>query len=332
MGATYIDPVFLMHYPHDPPVCDYRSVVNAAGTAVIFERWKDPQPGNQNPRYVLYQVNLMNDATQAPFLNGTPALNISTRPDWSWATRQVAFCNGKGIWTVGDDGSNPALLKNTAGMIYPAWFPSAQRLAVMNNAASASPSPNTTTIDRKGKTITPAVAGSGLWAGMPSVNPIHPNLIVFAGQNVQSGGTYNQDQNYIWLVDTSLNPLQPVPLELGAPTSGNFQSQWQGRAPWWSPDGIWVVFESYRARPPSTERPEGRYAIYLYDYKVQPHAGTQVTDPKWNMNHAKWFPNGFPRGPSGGKTLVVASYQPGSAGPPAWPYGIASLNVSSIVG
>lgn len=88
MSATFIDPVFLMRYPQDPPVCDYRSVVNASGTEVIFERWVNAQPGHQNPHFVLYQVNLMNDATQAPFLNGTPALNISTRPDWSWATRQ----------------------------------------------------------------------------------------------------------------------------------------------------------------------------------------------------------------------------------------------------
>ncbi len=66
---------------------------------------------------------------------------------------------------------------------------------------------------------------------------------------------------------------------------------------------------------------------YLYDYGDQPQAGTQVTDPKWNMNHAKWYPNGFRRGPSGNKTLVVASYLPGSAGSPACRYGIANLNV-----
>jgi hypothetical protein len=44
MSATYVDPVFVMTCPQDPPVCDYRSVVNAAGTAVIFERWAYPQP------------------------------------------------------------------------------------------------------------------------------------------------------------------------------------------------------------------------------------------------------------------------------------------------
>jgi WD40-like Beta Propeller Repeat len=122
-----------------------------------------------------------------------------------------------------------------------------------------------------------------------------------------------------------------VPLETGAPSSGNFNPNWQARAPWWSPDGHWVAFESYRESPPTKEHPKGQYAIYLYQYGGSNRA-TQVTDPAWNMNHAKWYPNGFPSGPSGNPTLVVASFQLGSGGTPAWPYGIANLDVSSIVG
>ncbi|MGH6796640.1 MAG: TolB family protein [Methylocella sp.] len=331
MGATYIDPVFLMSYPQD--VCDYRCVVNAQGTAVIFERWANPQRG-KSASYVLYQLDLtQNGATPAPFLRGTQVPNISTRPDWSWYKGQVAFSNGKGISIVGFNGINPVLLNKTEGMSYPAWFPLAQLLAVMNNNATpAVPCPNTTKINLAGTPAT-ALAGPGLWAGMPSVNPISPNLIAFAGQNVQEGGSYNQDQNYIWLVntDTSLNSLNPKPLEQGAPSSGSFNPSWQGRAPWWSPDGNWVAFESNRASPPSSEHPKGQYAIFVY----RPGGGNpavQVTDPKWNMNHAKWYPNGFPGGPSGDKKMVVASYQPGSAGSPAWPWGIVSLDVASIVG
>jgi hypothetical protein len=201
----------------------------------------------------------------------------------------------------------------------------------MNNASTASPKPNTTTIEPNGTVIAKALAGADLWAGMPSVNPVYPNLIVFAGQNVQNSGSYKQDQNYIWLVDMSQNPINPVPLEPGAPSSGNFEAQWQGRAPWWSPDGNWVAFESYRACPPSPEHKKGLYAIFVYRYQGGSPAA-QVTDPKWNINHAKWYPNGFPDGPSGSKTLVVASYQLNESGEPAWPYGIASLDVSSFVG
>ena len=161
---------------------------------------------------------------------------------------------------------------------------------------------------------------------MPSVNPIYPNLVVFAGQNTQSGGTYNQDQNYIWLVDRSKNPVEPVPLETGAPRSGNFDPKWQGRAPGGRRMANGSCSSSNRASS------QGQYAIYLYNCGDRSTAGTQVTDPKWNMNHAKWYPNGFPGGPSGNKTLVVASFQPGNGGTPAWPYGIANLDVSPIVG
>jgi hypothetical protein len=116
MSAAYIDPVFVMIYPQNPPIDDYRCVVNASGTAVIFERWVNPVPGNQNPPFVLYQLDLtVNGATPAPFLRGTAtaAFMTSTRPDWSWNAGQVAFCNSEGIWIVGDEGINSALLGKT---------------------------------------------------------------------------------------------------------------------------------------------------------------------------------------------------------------------------
>ena len=49
----------------------------------------------------------------------------------------------------------------------------------------------------------------------------------------------------------------------------------------------------------------------------------------YNMNHAKWYPNGF-KSVAGDPTLVVAAYQQEGTGA-ALPYGIASLDVSSII-
>ena len=336
MSPTLIAPKFVMPYSASSPVCDYRCVVNSSGEAVIFERWVNPQKGVENPPFTLYQLDLgTSGATPAPFLRGSPQLNVSTRPDWSWVTGQVVFSNGKGVWCVGSDGSNPTLALGTGGMIYPTWFPLPppyQLLAVYNEQNSASPLPNTTTIELNGNVVGTALAGSELYAGMPSVNPANPSLIVFAGQNV-ANGSYDQDANYIWLADLSQDPVKPIPLETGAASSGPFESKWQGRAPWWSPDGNWVVFESNRLHPPPPGQTSGGlYAIFLYQYGSAGPA-IQVTDPMWNMNHAKWFPNGFPGGPSGDKTLIVASYQqPDPSNPPAWPYGIATLDVSSVIG
>ena len=71
------------------------------------------------------------------------------------------------------------------------------------------------------------------------------------------------------------------------------------------------------------------YAIYLFDYSTADATAVQLTDPMYNMNHAKWYPNGF-NGVAGDQTLVVAAYQT-AAGVAAPPYGIASLDVSSFI-
>lgn len=333
MSQTFIEPKFLLPYSLSSPVEDYRSAVNADGTAVIFERWTNPTRGVENPPFVLYQLALSRNEPPTPFLSGSPRVNVSTRPDSSWVTGQVVFSNGRGVWLVGADGVDPALIGGTADMIYPAWFPMPppyQALAVYNEQTSASPLPNTTEIDVEGNLIATALAGPGLYAGMPSVNPVDPTLIAFAGQSV-ANGSYDQDANYIWLVDTSKDPVTPVPLETGAPISGPFQKQWQGRAPWWSPDGKWVAFESNRAHPPAPGQTSGGlYAIFLYQVGGTT-AAVQLTDPKWNMNHAKWFPNGFSI--AGDKALIVAAFQQlDPSQPPAWPYGLATLDVSSVIG
>jgi WD40-like Beta Propeller Repeat len=121
---------------------------------------------------------------------------------------------------------------------------------------------------------------------MPSVNPVNPNLIAFAGQPL-SGSTYNEDTNYIYVMDTSVRDGPgPVMLEFAALGPGPFDPNYQGRAPWWSPDGKWVVFESNR---PSQYEANGLYAIYLYQYgSLNPVI--QITSTIYNCNHAKWFP------------------------------------------
>jgi Tol biopolymer transport system component len=322
MAGNFVEPVFLIDYTRPAQVSDYRSVVDATASTVIFERGDAATPLLTS----LFSLDITSSGNAPmPFLQGPALPFTASRPDWSWVNDNIAF-TGQAVegndYYVGlaDGGGIFRLLESTLGMIYPAWFPDGETLAVYNESQTATPKPNTTTITMFGEVLKYAVEGSTLYAGMQSVNQASPNLIAFAGQPT-ANGAYNQDYNYIWILDTSTGESKPM--EPGCPTSGPFQAAYQGRAPWWSPDGNWVAFESNRSG--------SGYSIYLFDYTIGGPA-VQITDPSYNMNHAKWFPTGFPGGPAGNPSLVVAAFQNGAnGGPPALPYGIATLNVSPWV-
>ena len=319
---TLITPKFLLTYPAQ--VSDYRCVVNADATAVIVERSTLTANGSVGPELCL--VDLTKPGAEPTFL--LPGIYASTRPDWSWTTGRIAFnYGGSSSVMVGvlPAPGQPATLFGpvTAQMAYPTWFPDGATLATEDG--SGTPSPNTTTIHAStGAILQTALEGAGLWGGMTSVNPVNPSLIAFAGQLV-SGSTYNQDENYIYVMDTS-GSGGPIPLESGAPTSGSFNLNYQGRAPWWSPDGKWVVFESNR---PSQYEANNLYAIYLYEYLGSASA-MQITSTIYNCNHAKWFPTGFPGGPSGPFQLIVASSRSALTNPSEGPYGLSALDLSPL--
>jgi WD40-like Beta Propeller Repeat len=324
-SPTPITPQFVFDYATMPKVNDYRCVVDAAGTSVIVER-KALNTGGAKPQ--LFVVDLAGRSATSLL----PALDETTRPDWCWHSGEIAF-NYDADQKVGvlpKLGDKHRLFPSTSRMDYPTWFPDGDKLATESSAlgppAIVFPLPNTTTIDPStGAVIAMALEGMNLYGGMPSVNQVNPNLIAFAGQPV--GSTYDQGTNYIWVKDTS-SPEPAVPLEYNCPATGNYSPAFQGRAPWWSPDGKWVVFESNRGCPPSKEYPDGMYAIYLYEYGVS-NPAFAITDWSYNCNHAKWFPNGF-AGMSGPFQLIVAAWQNGAANPPTGPYGLATLDLSPL--
>ena len=82
-----ITPRFLLPYSANAPVSDYRCVVNAAGTAVIVERTIFSPDGPLGPQ--LYRLDLTQEGAEPTFL--LPGIDVSTRPDWSWVTGQIAF-------------------------------------------------------------------------------------------------------------------------------------------------------------------------------------------------------------------------------------------------
>jgi WD40-like Beta Propeller Repeat len=331
-SPVLLTPNFLL--PSSTTTCDYRSVVNAAATAVIFERSVSNSTGGFGASQ-LYLLDLtQSGATPSSFITDK-SIAISTRPDWCWKTGEVAFNYGSHIWVgVADSsgGNFRSLRKHTASMNYPTWYPDGQTLAVENYASISPPPvppyplPNMATIDASTGDLGAAdLQGLNFWGGMPSVNPVKPNLIAFAGQPF-SGSPYNENKNYIYVIDTC-GSEGPVMLESAAISAGPFNVNYQGRAPWWSPDGKWVVFESNR---PSQYEANSLYALYLYEYLSQGPA-IQITSTIYNCNHAKWFPNGFfDGGPPAPFKLIVASWIGSQSNPPTGPYGLSSLDLSPL--
>jgi len=160
-------------------------------------------------------------------------------------------------WIMKSDGSD-AHAVTAPGLSqpeYPSWYPGDSAMAVVDNL----------TVKRFGLAGEPALAltdRTQVLAGMPSVSP-DGHTVAFAGQK-NAGQPYDQEENAIWLTDGhTAHPLE--------------QSNMQGRAPVWSPDGTKIAFESDRGNA------QGRYAIFLIN---RDGSGlTQLTDFAWNANH-----------------------------------------------
>jgi WD40-like Beta Propeller Repeat len=173
-----------------------------------------------------------------------------------------------------------------------------------NNCTGGAPIPCTTEIDLHGNVDIPIAGSPAIFAGFPNVHPTNANLIVIAGQpvawNLFDG--YNQSLNYAYVVDTSAQPYTVTPLDAAAPQQ-QFDPAYQARAPFYSPDGNWIVFESNRA---FSNKLSG-YAIFIQDAAGK-NPAMRVTDPKWNCQHAKWFANGtqiIRRGVAGAREFSV---------------------------
>jgi hypothetical protein len=292
---------------------DYRPVLDAEATVVIFERTFRADPKITK----LYRAS-PTGKTASVFAN-----IVSTRPDWCWQrmggslkSGPVAFSNGNGIYRANGDGSGRTLLPNTAGMVYPSWYPDCKSIAVDVIGDHVTARINATT----GKAITSPLADDSVWAGFPSVNQANPRLVAFAGQFNRRANYYNEDLNYTWVTDRATLPPEVAPMDREAPIRAGFLQKFQARAGWWSPDGEWFAFESNRV----CDEIDGQtYAIFIQD-SAGLRPARQVTSCDWNSQHPKWFPPGT----TGGKTMLIAAIaKPGMNEP----FHIATLDVSAFV-
>jgi len=317
--SGYATPIF---YPFSPPdasdYSDYRPVLNADATVVIFER-----TFTNNPNFTqLYTADLTTNVVQQ-FVN-----TESLRPDWYWnrtkgrplAIGPLAFSNVSGVFVF--NGATLTLLPNTAGMVYPSWYPDCLSMAVDVGANAQIAGEHVTARINAvtGKVITPLLANGSVWAGFPSVNQVDPRLISFAGQFKGGSNYYNELLNYTWVTNRSTKPPAVAPMDREAPAGSGFLQKFQARAGWWSPDGKWFAFESNRI----CDEIDGlTYAIFIQDaHGAKP--AMQVTSCDWNANHPKWFPPGS----AGNRTLLIAAVAKPGEGEP---FHTATLDVTAVV-
>jgi hypothetical protein len=339
----------------DPNYSDYRPAVDATGNQVIFERTS--VGGGPTTLQVVRSLTATSPA--AFVLAGVAPAGVvtgpeQTRPDWCWATGQVALNVPAGasgsetqVLLADSDGTPLGNVPESIGYLYPIWTKDGAQLIVYNNSSGSEgqyPNPHTSLVHPAGGIVAgnrnlngTDANGVPVFGGFAAPHPGDAALIAFAGQptsrDFATGATpppdscekcvptasgYDQCYNYVYLNSASAGVYTSRPLEAAAnPTT--FSAATQGRAPYWSPDGKWLVFESDR---------QGGYCLFLANVA----AGTppvQVTDPCYEAQHAKFLPSGTKL-----VCTAVQGAQPGScrASGACGPRGIAIIDISTYVG
>jgi Tol biopolymer transport system component len=208
----------------------------------------------------------------SPFPAKSPA--SGTRANWSAKHNVIAF-NGQppkgqfNLSLIKGDGSGLRLLE-PAGisdrMSYPSWYPDGKSVAVVDFSYDQGSAIKR--IDIEKEMVVRLTDPKTHWAGVPRVSP-DGNHIVMGGQ-VRRGQRYSQYRNQIWILDRD-----------GKLRSLDSKRGW---APFWSPDGKWIVFASDRGSD------SGLWAIFV----ASPDGATvrQLTHPELNAGHPTWSPDG----------------------------------------
>jgi hypothetical protein len=318
----------------DPAFSDYRPAIDSSGSQVIFER---TPAGGVTSLYLATSLGpspTLRRFLPAVTINGVPIPPSQTRPDWNWITGNVAvnvaLTNTTEVesLTTNVSGSSARFVPNGRGHLYPIWNREGTLLIVYNNSGAVQPVPSTTLVNLEGAVQVANLNGRDangveVFGGFAAPMPGDATRIAFAGQPnlatwgpptsaesaTKAGGTYNQDYNYVFLNAKKGTEYVSAPLEPGA-TLAKYNTATQGRAPYWSPNGRYIVFESDRA---------GGYALFLAD-TIAGTAPVQLTDIGYQAQHAKFFP-------SGDRLIFTALQTPGGAGP----RGIAWIDISSYI-
>ena len=326
----------------DAAYTDYRPAVDLSGTQLVFERQPHPHP--KDAPTLLYlaqgidQPNPGLDLLVPPTaMVPVPFPDSQTRPDWSWAQGEIAFTgevtgvNGTDVYLLSSDRSNLSVLSSARGHIYPNWTSDGTHLVLDNVNGTPDPVLPITALYSKGgsrqranlngsDTSSPPVQ---MFGGFAAPRPGTLDSIAYAGQPVLTtwglppgttpplSASYNQDNNYIFLNGRLGSGYVSSPMEAGASLQA-YDPAYQGRAPYWSPDGQHIVFESSRA---------GGYALFLYHLQTGA-SPVQLTHTAYWAQHAKFFADG--------KRVVFSALQQ-AATDGSGPRGIAVIDISAYL-
>jgi Tol biopolymer transport system component len=274
---------------HSPGVVDYWPRFSPDGTTALFSHCEIGTGcgGAATSGYWTLWKTRIRHGTPAQFL--VAGDTSTTRSNWLLtspsAADQIAFegvdHRGDGsssLWVLAADGSNlrrVPLADSVGSPSYPSWFPDGASVLITTRGADE-PGPRLTRVAiDTGKPLVTLTSPDVIWTGMSAVSH-HGTMLAVAAQLPLVGQQYDDTNNQIW--------IQAV----GDPTTENLGlhqlDALQGRAPDWSPDDQFIMFESSRGCV------DGNYAIFI-------EAGlggeaVQATDCRLNANHGVWSPDG----------------------------------------
>ncbi len=326
----------LNYITRDPAFTDYRPAVDVTGQRFVFER---SPVGGSGLR--LYLVEGPDGADPTPFTDSPLGYGAQSRPCWSWSNDRVMFnveASGTTVQHVAiaeADGSSPTLMPDSNGLLYPQWSEDGTQVVVYNlRSHPDEPEPRTSLVPVSSGATTVVLnlngtdaASNPVFGGFACPRGSDPRSIAYAGQPTRAdwvpavtaacpneAGGYNQCYNYVFVNEQQGNGYSSRPLEREASVT-TYDPRYQGRAPWWSPDGRYVVFESDR---------NGGYAIFLFDTQGDGVA-VQLTDERLQAQHAKFFP-------AGNRIVFTVYQQLPTVQQPQPPRGIAWIDLTGYLG